>query len=360
MRLISPLLKHAVYPGLAKAGYLRRRAGAGPAVVTYHGVMPRGYRMMDPSLDGSLVTADSLRRQLRLLKAQYNVISPQQFLQWCRSKQELPPRSVLLTCDDGLRNTLTEMLPILQEMGLSCLFFITGASLSETSCMIWYEELHLMFLSAPNSFALEIQELGAPVHAAGREEKRALWWNLVKKLSKCDSSRRTGILEQMRQQLGLSEDWNARYLQDSANSQRFLMLNARELQRLAEAGMSVGAHTLSHPMLSQSGEDACWSEISESRRGLEQALGKPVWALAYPFGGPASITQRELEMAERAGYHCAFLNVGGGFGAETPRFAWPRVHVTSEMSLAEFEAHVSGFYRWARKRLLREELRIAS
>ena len=169
---IRDRLKHAVYPGLAKAGYLRRRNGAGPSVVTYHGVMPRGYRMTDPSLDGSLVVADSLRRQLRLLKDQYNVISPQQFLQWCRSQQELPPRSVLLTCDDGLRNTLTEMLPILQEMGLSCLFFVTGASLSEAASMLWYEELYLMFLAAPETLTLEVPETGTLVRAAGREEKR--------------------------------------------------------------------------------------------------------------------------------------------------------------------------------------------
>ena len=38
---------------------------------------------------------------------------------------------MLLTCDDGLQNTLTDMLPVLQELGLSCLFFVTGASLSE-------------------------------------------------------------------------------------------------------------------------------------------------------------------------------------------------------------------------------------
>jgi len=360
MRLISPLLKHAVYPGLAKTGYLRRRNGAGPAVVTYHGVMPRGYRMIDPNLDGSLVAAVSLRRQLSLLKDQYNVISPQQFLQWCRCKQELPPRSVLLTCDDGLRNTLTEMLPILQEMELSCLFFITGASLSEAASMLWYEELYLMFLAAPETLTLEMPEIGAPVRAAGQEAKRALWSRLLKKLSMYDGSCRRGILEQIRQQLGFCEGWNTRYLQDTAKSRRFLMLNAGELQSLAAAGMSIGAHTLSHPMLSQSGEGSCWSEISESRRRLEQALGQPVWALAYPFGDPASVTRRELEMAERAGYQCAFLNVGGGFGAETPRFAWPRVHVTGEMSLAEFEAHVSGFYRWVRKRLLREELGIAS
>ena len=52
MRVVSPLLKHAVFPGLAKLGYLRRRNGAGPAIVTYHGIVPQGYKMIDPDLDG--------------------------------------------------------------------------------------------------------------------------------------------------------------------------------------------------------------------------------------------------------------------------------------------------------------------
>jgi hypothetical protein len=65
-----------------------------------------------------------------------------------------------------------------------------------------------------------------------------------------------------------------------------------------------------------------------------------------------SVTERELEMAERAGFTCAFLNIGGGFGAAMPRFALPRVHVTGAMNLGEFEAHVSGFYRSLRQRFM--------
>jgi hypothetical protein len=73
----------------------------------------------------------------------------------------------------------------------------------------------------------------------------------------------------------------------------------------------------------------------------------PVWALAYPFGE---------DMAAQAGFTCAFLNMEGGLGADTPRFALRRVHVTADMSLAEFEAHVSGFYRALRERFMREQV----
>ena len=130
------------------------------------------------------------------------------------------------------------------------------------------------------------------------------------------------------------------------------MLNAVEVRALAASGMAVGAHTLTHPVLSQLSPEAAWNEIAESRARLEKTIGSPVWALAYPFGDSACVTDREREMAERAGFTCAFLNVGGGFGAPLPRFALPRVHVTGDMNLGEFEAHVSGLYRSLRQRFL--------
>src|ERR1022692_2209800 len=344
MKLVSPLLKHLVYPGLSRVGYLRRAAGAGPAVLTYHGVLPPGYKILDSSLDGSLVSADAFRRQLRFVKDQYNVISPREFLLWCEGGHELPPRSVLLTCDDGLQNVLFDMVPLLQEFRVECLFFVTGASLNHTPTMLWYEELYLMFLAEPESFTLELLEIGLQAEACQRE-KRSLWWDLVKKLSQYDLNRRRALLGRIRMQLGLSERWDAGYHEDPVLSRRFSVLSRSELHQLAGAGMGIGSHTLSHPMLSQSAPDAAWREISESKRNLEKALGQEIWALAYPFGDSSSVTSREVEMAKRAGFKGAFLNVGGGFGNKTPTFALPRLHISGEMSLVELEAHISGFHR---------------
>lgn len=351
MRLVSPLLKNAVYPGLAKLGYLRRRSDGGPAIVTYHGILPAGYTTMDSDLDGGLVSGETFRRQLLLLKSQYRVISPWEFLAWCEGAQALPPRAVLLTCDDDLRNTLTEMVPILQELELSCLFFVTSASLSEVPAMLWCEELYLMLLAAKGRVALDLEGGAFVAQCVTVHEKRRLWWNLVNFLSRYGMNARHGFLDQIRTSLRLPDGWDTALLTDPLR-RRFLMLNRTELCALVAAGMEVGAHTLTHPVLSQLPEEEAWCEIAESRRRLQQAMGRPVWALAYPFGDSASVTEREREMAERAGFTCAFLNSGGGFGAEMPRFALPRVHVSGAMKLGEFEAHVSGFYRSLRRRLM--------
>lgn len=358
MRLVSPLLKHVLYPCLAGTGFLRGSAGnADLCVVTYHGVLPAGFNTIDGDLDGALVSVDSFRRQLRLLKSRYHVISPEEFFSWCETRRPIPPRSVLLTCDDGLLNTLTDMLPILQEERLSSFFFVTAASLSNHPRILWHEELYLMFLAAPKSrlrsaFAFFESES----ECARRQQRSSLWWSIVKSLSQYDANTRDEFLETARARLRLPVDWNQRWREDPIYRRRFLTLTLSQVQQLVAAGMSIGAHGLSHPVLSRLPAPLAWQEIAESRSALEEALGVPVRALAYPFGDLASASQREFEMAERAGYKCAFLNVDGFLQRGSPLFALPRVHVSANMLLPEFEAHVSGFHQALRRRFTGPEL----
>jgi peptidoglycan/xylan/chitin deacetylase (PgdA/CDA1 family) len=354
MRVISPLLKRVVYPGLSRSGYLRRSATGGPVVVTYHGILPPGYGVRDPALDGHLVTAEAFAAQIRLLKSKYNVISPQDFLQWREGKLRLPPRAVLLTCDDALLNTLTEMLPLVRALHVPFLFFVTSNSLAKQSSMLWYEQVFLWLLDAREKISLAAPWGSCSAH--GREQKRALWRELIRKLSAFDADARNQILEGLRTQLGISEDFESEYSRNQATRRRFFMLNLDQLRELADAGMTIGAHTLSHPMLSQMPEELAFQEISQSRTRLEVALGKPVWALAYPFGNSEAVSAREPELAERAGFRCAFMNVEDGTSdVASDKDAWlafPRIHVSSTTTAAELEAHVSGFYRSVREKYL--------
>jgi peptidoglycan/xylan/chitin deacetylase (PgdA/CDA1 family) len=350
MRLVSPLLKHVVYPGLSRSGYLRRFTSSGPAVVTYHGVLPTGYPLHDLVLHDHLVSADAFIRQMRLLKSRYNVISPEQFLQWAEGELELPSRSVLLTCDDGLRNTLSEMLPILQHFGFPCLFFVTGASSGCVSSMLWFEQLYIWLLHAENEVSICLPSL--PSVRIGRRPKQihSAWVELTKQLSAFDPGSRAQVLEDVRIQISISNDWQSKYSQSRALRNRFFMLNVHELRELQEAGMTIGAHTMSHPMLSQTSEELAFKEIADSKTHLEFALGRPIWALAFPFGNRGTVGVREQALAKRAGFKSAFMSVEEG--SIENRFAVPRIHVSLKATLAEVDAHLSGFYRSVRDRFI--------
>ena len=344
MRIVSPLLKRAVYPLLAKTGVFDRTSATGLAVVTYHGVLPPAYKQVDAAFDGNLISAEMLRRQLRLLKTHYNVISPEDALAWRGSERQLPERAVLLTCDDGLLNCLTDMLPVLQQEEVSCLFFVTGASTEESRTMLWYEDLFLLFLRGPaGQFEISAEGIEIQSELGSRDQRCALWWNTVKQLSQVDWAHRSSFLRALREKF--RSDARPDFVRtDSASCRRYGLLTSAELRELASAGMCIGAHTMTHPMLSRLPPELAFAEISESRQKLELALQQPVWAFAYPFGDPQSVSPKVLAMAQKAGFKAAFLNFGGGLGVDLPAYELPRIHVTAGMKLAEFEAHVSGFY----------------
>ena len=343
MRIVSPLLKRLVYPTLSGVGAFRRISNTGLAVVTYHGIIPPNYKSVDAVFDGHLISAHTLRRQIHLLKGNYKIVAPEDVLAFFERGDKLPSRAVLLTCDDGLLNGLTDMLPILRQENVKCLFFVTGASAGEVRTMLWYEKLFLVFRQAPSGpISSSCQRLLKAGRLKGRKQRRAVWLDCVRRLSQFDSQSRASVIKELSDQLCLNKP--VVDLGDSVMCRRYGVMIRSELQELRSAGMTIGAHSVSHPMLTKQEPQLAYEEISQSRIALQSVLGTTIWAFAYPFGDPQSITPQLSGMAEKAGYRNAFLNFGGGLGRKLPAYALPRIHVTSRMTLGEFEAHVCGLH----------------
>jgi peptidoglycan/xylan/chitin deacetylase (PgdA/CDA1 family) len=337
MRLVSPLLKHAVYPALHHTGCLDRITPSGCSVVNYHGVFPADHSTDDIFLDGNLVCPDVFRQQLQFLKSHYHVVHPEDFRAWLEHGKHLPPRALLVTCDDGLLNTLTDMLPVLQSERVSCLFLVTAASCSSGPGMLWYEELyHLMRTKPQTGPDLQLPMEEAAASSSSSKSFQARWWSAVRQASRLNANTRAEWMDKVRNHCGPTQAFRS--------ERRWRLLNITELKQLAKAGMSIGAHTVSHPVLSLCSEEDARREIQESKINLEHALGQSVWAFAYPFGNPSTMGERELRLAREAGFACAFLNVEHWGSAAADPFALPRTHVTSDTTLPEFAAHLSGLH----------------
>ena len=337
MRFVSPLLRKVAYPALHSTGWLRRHFPRdGCAVVNYHGVLPPDpYRRL-PFLDDNLVSTATLREHLRFLKINYNIIDPAMFRAWIENGGAPPPRSVLLTCDDGLMNNLSDMLPVFQSEGVQCLFFVTGASVCEHPGMLWYEELYHLLRSGEVSHE-DVQIIFDTDGAERRESGfQAKWWRVVVSGSRLNARQRADRIYLLRSK--------CRPVASTDCERRWRLLNSRELRQLAASGMTIGAHTVSHPVLSECSEEEARCEIQESKTEIERVLGQAVWAFAYPFGNSAAMGDREVALARQAGFECAFVNVSGGTVDPAEPFALSRTHVTGSMLLAELEAHLSGFH----------------
>ncbi len=355
MLFVTPLLKNVAYPALSSFGYFRswRTRQANPlTVLTYHGVFPQGYVPRSRLLDGNLISAKRLHRQLNLLKRHYNVICPEEFLRFLDEGIQLPPRAVLLTCDDGLANVVSGMLPVLESLQLKCIFFLTGASFTDHPEILWHEELWLL-LEAAQPGPLGFQHLAASLEniPGAAHDRHRIWWELVKQLSKTNASVRRHFIEELGSAAKLCDGWNTALLQDPIQRSRFQLLDKQQAEKLVKSGMTVGAHTMDHPVLAQ-----CTEEITREEIARPLKLAPADWnlrMLAYPFGTPETVSGRDVSLAEAAGYRCAFMNVGGSVPSSVDRFVVPRIHITANMNFGEFEAHASGFHQDLQNRLSR-------
>ena len=115
-----------------------------------------------------------------------------------------------------------------------------------------------------------------------------------------------------------------------------------QLRGLASAGVSIGAHSVTHVNLSQTSSLRCKFEIGESKRLCEALIGQ-CDAFAYPYGGSHHHSQATRGELESSGFSTAFLTRPDFIAVGSDALTLPRIAIPDEtISLAEFRARVRG------------------
>lgn len=200
----------------------------------------------------------------------------------------LPARAVAVTLDDGYVDNLTSASPILAALGIPATFFVTTAFLN-CAGEFWWDRLARV--STDESVLAAIHARLLPMSRHQRDE----------------------AIEEIASNAGPAATTSTR------------SMDAAEVRDLARRqGHAIGAHTVHHLLLPMQPADVQFAELAESRRALERATGRPVTAVAYPFGEAAPAT---LELAAAAGFRIG-LGVSPPANLAGPMLL-PRVDVTS-------------------------------
>ena len=122
------------------------------------------------------------------------------------------------------------------------------------------------------------------------------------------------------------------------NSEK-MMLNWRELAEIEQAGIEIGAHTVTHPKLDILPETDVREELAVSKSQLEEHLGRAVPGLAYPFGYS---NEKVREVARELGYAYAYSVNNAMTTSAAGKFTFPRLTVQRTTTLGGFTAMVNG------------------
>lgn len=117
------------------------------------------------------------------------------------------------------------------------------------------------------------------------------------------------------------------------------MLSWPQLAELEQAGIDIGAHTRTHPQLDTLPRSAAASEIAASKRELEDTLGCPVSAFAYPYG-LSSKTVREL--VRESGFASATAVLDAFSSPDDDPFRMARLSVLADTPPERFTEWLAG------------------
>jgi peptidoglycan/xylan/chitin deacetylase (PgdA/CDA1 family) len=201
----------------------------------------------------------------------------------------------LITFDDGYADNLTAAMPVLREFGLTAVFFIATAFIG-TSELPWWDQIAWAIRhSTVNRISLagcdEVFDLSSDV--LERAVMRILLFVRTNtSMTICD--RVAEIQEACRPYVSPSRQEQSQFL------------SWDQVRQLHQAGMDIGSHTHSHPVLSHLEFSAQRHELLHSKLRLEEELASPVTAVAYPAGRRSGYSPETLRIARSVGYQMGF------------------------------------------------------
>jgi len=286
---------------------IRQRASHG-VILMYHRIA--GPRFDPQSLD---VSADNFAAHLDILCASAAVMPLDEF-NIRRRRGALPRRAVAITFDDGYVDNLVTAAPLLADRALPATVFVATGML-DAHREFWWDDAERIAFSAGRlpgpvpGIPVEWSDAdGAPfvadaAHAAwtvlapgNPTARHRLYRALCAALYPLGPERRDALVVTLRAWAGIEPG--------ARSSHRTVTMD--ELRRLAIApGMSIGAHAVTHSSLARLTHDEQYRELEDSRAALVEAIGRPIAAVAYPYGQPDDVSAVTTRAASFAGFDYA-------------------------------------------------------
>ncbi|HXQ83791.1 MAG TPA: polysaccharide deacetylase family protein [Xanthobacteraceae bacterium] len=295
-------------------------AGVGAILTLHHVRPPRPGRFQPNRL--LEVTPRFLARVVRSLRRWgIDIISLDEMYRRM-TEDDFSRRFVCLTFDDGYRDTLQWAYPILKKAGAPFAIYVP-TSFPDRLGELWWLVLEAV-ISRNDRIGLVIDGRDRKFDCRTVAEKRALydelyWWLRARPTEK-----------EMR---SVVRALAAYYHVDVAAFCEELCMSWPELAELAgDPLVTIGAHTVTHPMLAKLSKEAACSEMDLSRSVIDAALAVRPEHLSYPIGDRGSAGAREFAIAAELGFKTAVTTRPGVLFREHSQCmtALPRISLNGE------------------------------
>ena len=303
-------------------------------ILMYHGIdnQQTNINLEDSSL---VVSTKNFEKQINYLSKSYDIISLEDISSHIKKKIPLPSNSVAITFDDGLKNNFTNAFLILQKYNIKATIFLITDYINAVK-RNWLNNFFYFTKEIGLSEFVEEFKREFPEYLGliGKIDQK----NIIKPIiSILDYKIHENIREKFMQHL-----YNKYKIKINKNKIEDLYLSWKEIKIMANAGISFGSHTSTHPILSNLDYEKTEKEIVNSKKNIEAKLDKKTNLFSYPYGYKDSFDAKTKKILANNNFLCAVSTVDGFNDLNSDLFELKRICIIDE-PFYHFKLRIEGF-----------------
>jgi peptidoglycan/xylan/chitin deacetylase (PgdA/CDA1 family) len=298
-------------------------------ILCYHGISSEDEHRWNPAL---FMAATDFRQRLEMLRERHCTVLPLDEAVSRLYAQDLPPRSVAITFDDGFYNFFEQAYPILSDFGYPATVYLTTFYCQYNKPIFLLSCAYLLWKGRRKTLAADGRLFPRPMSLRTVADREAALATI----------RQTAAAEQ------LSREQENQLLEELADrldvnfkeflSKRLLhLLNPQEVRYLASRDVSFEMHM--HYHCSPDDKETYVQQLGENRALIQEMTGQRPSHFCYPSGNHRPET---LVWLEEQGIASATTCRGDLASPHSHRLLLPRLLDHSGITLVGFESWLSG------------------
>jgi peptidoglycan/xylan/chitin deacetylase (PgdA/CDA1 family) len=295
-----------------------RRSGYPKFVVLcYHRVGMGGIPLF------SELSPELFEAQMHYVRERYRVVSLDELCEEMEKPSEKED-AVAITFDDGYRDLYTHALPTLRKYEIPATIYLPVASI-ETGQVPWYDRIFLAVQVFPKHKLEIVLDRLRSFRLGSFQSRLNAAAEIIQYLRTLPDEHRKDFCGALETQVKLPQE----ELEDR-------MLTWDQIRSMRREGITFGSHTMTHPAIRQLTRTQLERELGESKKVLEERIGKPAVHFAFPFGKPADNGTAALSLLGHYGYRSATTTVEGANESGDSIYELRRTQIVNERTLSMF------------------------
>ncbi len=213
-----------------------------------------------------------------------------------QNKEPLPPYAFVVTFDDGFENNYSVAAPVLSDLGIQAVFYITS-NWVDTNAMAWVDKAELALRSCADA-SISLDFLDREYVVTNTAEKIEFMTVLRRKVKSTPEIEYESLVAEIYKQCGL-------HMLHSSDEPLYKKLSWKQVSEIASDSLfTIGGHTHTHPIMSYIDTASCDEEIRKCLDLIQYHTGTRSVHFAYPDGQLQHYNKTVIELLKKRGIIC--------------------------------------------------------